>query len=81
MSQTKEKSYSRKNLIGKIARRIYELNENGNWNFILSKNNYCLYEGTKHIWIDNYSELTVDNLAHTLFELNRINKFMKGGKQ
>lgn len=77
---TKEKTYSRKNLLGKIARRIYELNEYGSWTFILDKNTYNVYEREKGIWLNDWTELTVDNLLNTLKELNRIDKF-EGGKQ
>lgn len=75
---TKEKQYSKKNLIGKIARRILELNEYGNWNFILSKNTYSIWKERPNeylkLWIDVSQDITTDNLLNTLNELNRINK-------
>ena len=81
---TKEKTYSRKNLLGKIARRILELNEYESWNFILSKNGYSVWKDRPNdytkLWIEVSQDITVDNLVNTLNELNRINRF-EGGKQ
>ena len=70
---TKEKTYSRKNLLGKIARRIYELNEysENKYNLIITKRGYSVK------WINGIKELTTENLEQTLKELNKI----EGGKQ
>lgn len=76
----KEKTYSKKNLIGKIARKIYELNEHSSWSFILDENSYSLWNRGKELWLNGCTELTADNLQETLNELNRIDKF-EGGKQ
>lgn len=66
--KTKEKTYSRKNLLGKIARRIYELNEysENKYNLIITKQGYSIK------WINGFKELTTENLEKTLKELNNL---------
>ena len=61
------KKYSRKNLLGKIARKIYELNQETDekYTLIINKNGFSIK------WLNNIEEITTENLRNVLNKLNR----------
>ena len=68
--------YSRKNLMGKIVRKVIELNETNDFSLIIDRGTYSLWNRDNQMWINQCTKITPQNLEKTLEELNRLSKFI-----